>query len=236
VAALVADRPEPDVLAPLLGVPVIVRAVQGLLGSASVGHVVVLVSPERYDAVSRLLDGLPVSVRVDPRGAAAAVRGRSRRSGAVLVHDAARPLTPPALVDAVVRATVTRSAAAHGAVVPVLPLSDTVKHVDADGLVVGGPDRTGLRVVQTPQGFRPDLLGGDRLARVLSAARVEHAWTLVGGSAGTVAGHPLAFPVRTAWDRELAEVLAVEAVTVPDPASARPVRAAHAAAVPRRIR
>jgi 2-C-methyl-D-erythritol 4-phosphate cytidylyltransferase len=206
VALVVADRPEPDVLAPLLGVPVIVRAVRGLLGAEAVGHVVVLVAPALRDPVNRLLAGLPVSVCADPVCAAAAVR--SRDPAAVLVHDAARPLTPSALADAV-----SRSVAAHGVVVPVLPLSDTVKHVDADGLVVGSPDRTGLRVVQTPQGFRPDLLDGDRLARVLAADPVEHAWQVVGASARTVPGHPLAFPVRTAWDRELAEVLAVEAAT-----------------------
>jgi 2-C-methyl-D-erythritol 4-phosphate cytidylyltransferase len=212
VAVLVADRPEPDVLAPLLGVPVIVRAAQGLLGSAVVGHVVVLVSPALCDPVNRLLAGLAVSVCADPVGAAGVVRLRSRGCAAVLVHDVARPLTPPALAGAVTRAVATRSVVAHGVVVPVLPLSDTVKHIDEDGLIVGSPDRAGLRVVQTPQGFRPDLLGGDRLARVLAADPVEHAWKLVGAAAGTVPGHPLAFPMRTAWDRELAEVLAVEAV------------------------
>jgi hypothetical protein len=37
---------------------------------------------------------------------------------------------------------------------------------------------------------------------------VEQAWTAAGELAVTVPGHPLAFPVRSAWDRELAEVLA----------------------------
>ena len=149
----------------------------------------------------------------------------------MLVHDAARPLTPPALVG-----DVTRSVSAHGVVVPVLPLSDTVKHVDTDGLVVGGPDRAGLRVVQTPQGFAPDLLVGDLLLRVLRADPVEQAWKLAGVAATTVPGHPLAFPVRSAWDRELAEVLAVEAVGATEPPTTRPPRAAHGAVAPRRIR
>jgi 2-C-methyl-D-erythritol 4-phosphate cytidylyltransferase len=110
---------------------------------------------------------------------------------------------------------------AHGVVVPVLPLSDTVKHVDTHGLVVGGPDRAGLRVVQTPQGFAPDLLVGDLLLRVLRADPVEQAWKLAGVAVTTVPGHPLAFPVRSAWDRELAEVLAVEAVAATGPPTAR---------------
>ena len=207
MAVVVANRPDTDVLAPLLGVPVIVRAVQGLLVPDVVGHVVVLVPSELRDEVRRLLVGLPVSVCADAIGTATLICDRAGASGPVLVHDAARPLTPPALARAV-----TRSVAAHGVVVPVLPLSDTVKHVDAGGLVVGSPDRAGLRVVQTPQGFRPDRLAGDALLRVLRAGPVEHAWKLVGGPAATVPGHPLAFPLRSAWDRELAEVLAVEAV------------------------
>src|SRR5690606_41379376 len=44
------------------------------------------------------------------------------------------------------------------AVVPVLPLADTVKQVDADGVVTGTPDRSSLRAVQTPQGFAEPLL------------------------------------------------------------------------------
>lgn len=66
----------------------------------------------------------------------------------VLVHDAARPHASPALVDRAIAA-----AAAAGAAVPVLPLTDTVKQVDGSGRVVGTPDRAALRAVQTPQAF-----------------------------------------------------------------------------------
>jgi 2-C-methyl-D-erythritol 4-phosphate cytidylyltransferase len=72
----------------------------------------------------------------------------------VLVHDAARPLVPPALVDAVVRAV--RDGAP--AVVPGVPVTDTVKRVDAAGVVIETPPREQLRAVQTPQGFRRDVL------------------------------------------------------------------------------
>ena len=72
----------------------------------------------------------------------------------VLVHDAARALTPPELVVRVVEAL----RAGHSAVVPVLPLSDTIKAVDANGAVLATPERAGLRAVQTPQGFATELL------------------------------------------------------------------------------
>ena len=195
---------ESDVLAPLHGVPVLLRTVAGVLGSGVVERVVVLVPDALHVRARRALDGLPVTVSADPAAAAAVLR---RAAGsAVLVHDAARPLTPPTLV-----AAVARSVPGHGVAVPVLPLADTVKHVDADGLVSGGPDRAALRVVQTPQGLAPASLAGDVLACVL-AAPPEHAWRAVlaagGGPVVTVPGDPLAFPVRSVWDRERAEALA----------------------------
>lgn len=198
--------------------PVLRRTLDGLLASGVVERAVVLVAAALHKRARRVLGGLPVAVSVDPPDAAAVLR---RAGGsAVLVHDAARPLTPPALT-----AAVSRSVPAHGAVVPVLPLADTVKRVNGDGLVHDGPDRAVLRVVQTPQAFAAELLVGDVLADVLAgvlAAPPEQAWRFAGGgdgpcSAVTVPGDALAFPVRSAWDRERAEALldgAVPAVTV----------------------
>jgi 2-C-methyl-D-erythritol 4-phosphate cytidylyltransferase len=72
----------------------------------------------------------------------------------VLVHDAARCLTPVEVFDRVVAAV--RSGAP--AVVPGLAVVDTIKEVDDSGTVIGTPDRGRLRAVQTPQGFRLDVL------------------------------------------------------------------------------
>lgn len=66
----------------------------------------------------------------------------------VLVHDAARPFTSPALISRAI------AAGAGGAAIPGLGLTDTVKEVDADGRVVATRDRSRLRTVQTPQAFR----------------------------------------------------------------------------------
>jgi 2-C-methyl-D-erythritol 4-phosphate cytidylyltransferase len=204
------------------GVPMLLRAIRGLVESGVVDHVVVLVPPEVGDAAARVLSGEPVIVHADRREAVVGVVERLRagagervvppegRVGAppvppsVLLHDAARVLAPPALARAVA-AAVQRG---HGVAVPVLLLSDTVKDVDPGHLIVGSPDRGTLRVVQTPQAYRPDLLGPEVMRRVLSwPGPVEQAWTTAGEPAVTVPGHPLAFPVRSAWDRELAEVL-----------------------------
>ena len=74
--------------------------------------------------------------------------------GVVLVHDAARALAPTSLAAEVVTAV----RAGADAVVPGLPVHDTVKAVDDAGLVLGTVDRSTLRAVQTPQGFRRDVL------------------------------------------------------------------------------
>ncbi len=71
----------------------------------------------------------------------------------VAVHDAARPLPSPALLAAVFDA-----ALAHGAAVPGLPVTDTIKRVNEDGRVLETPPRAMLRAVQTPQAARRDWL------------------------------------------------------------------------------
>lgn len=207
VAVVVAHRPggngPSDVLTPLLGVPVVLRAVRALLASGSVDRVVLLVDLEAEATARRLVDGLPVSVHTDPHEAARC----AQTSAPIVLHDAARPLASPALAVAVTDAV----AAGHAVAVPVLPLSDTVKHVDVEGVVVGTPDRSGLRVLQTPQAFRAGVLCTTVLAKVLASTDpLEQAWAVAGEPAVTVPGHPLAFAVRSAWERELAEVLGRE--------------------------
>jgi 2-C-methyl-D-erythritol 4-phosphate cytidylyltransferase / 2-C-methyl-D-erythritol 2,4-cyclodiphosphate synthase len=66
----------------------------------------------------------------------------------VLIHDAARPFASRQLIARAVAA-----AAKTGAAIPVLPVTDTVKRVDADGIVEATLDRNTLRLVQTPQAF-----------------------------------------------------------------------------------
>ena len=78
----------------------------------------------------------------------------------VLVHDAARPFTSPALVSRAIE-----TARTSGAAVPGLPVTDTVKLVDEHGGVASTLNRAALRTVQTPQAFRyPALLDAHRRA------------------------------------------------------------------------
>lgn len=120
----------------------------------------------------------------------------------LLVHDAARCLTPADPIRRVVEAV----RAGEVAVVPVVPVVDTVKQVDASGHVVGTPDRAALRAVQTPQGFAPDVLltAYDAAGEVATddAGLVER----LGHRVATVDGDPLAFKVTTGEDRLRAEI------------------------------
>lgn len=116
----------------------------------------------------------------------------------VLVHDAARPLVPFAVVERVLAALSDGTDGADG-VVPGLALTDTVKVVDASGTVVATPDRATLRAVQTPQAFSAAVLRRvlvDGADATDDAALVEAA----GGRVVVVAGDPLARKVTTDED------------------------------------
>ena len=174
-ATVAADDRGVSVLRPVGGVPMVVRAVRCVL-DAGVAEYVVLDVPAPAADVLAACAGLPVRLLRAHTDQRAVVE-----NGALLLrHDARRPLTPPELVAAVAAAV----RDGQDAAVPALPLTDTVKRVDAEGFVRDSPDRDGLRVVQSPWMGRP-------------GATVAH----------LVPGDPLAFAVRTEWDLELAEHL-----------------------------
>ncbi len=119
----------------------------------------------------------------------------------ILVHDAARPIVPAALIDRVL------AGFADGAdgVIPVLPIADTVKRVDAAGRVVETLDRSELRSVQTPQAFQAEifrraLAAPDRNTGTDCASLVER----VGGTVTTVEGDPRSLKITTRSDLERA--------------------------------
>jgi 2-C-methyl-D-erythritol 4-phosphate cytidylyltransferase len=121
----------------------------------------------------------------------------------VLVHDAARALVPPDVVQRVLAAL----HAGADAVVPVLPLADTVKEVDAALMVVRTVDRSSLRAVQTPQGFRRDVL--EQAHRHGPAAATDDAALVeaAGGVVMTVEGSAEALKVTTPFDLTVAEAV-----------------------------
>lgn len=196
----------PKAFVNLDGRPMLEHALGGLRDSGVVDSVVVAVPPNRTDEAKLVFGGEAVIVaggidRTESVRLALAAVGDAEF---VLVHDAARALTPPALIARVVAAL----HAGHPAVIPALPVSDTIKAVDANGVVLGTPERSGLRAVQTPQGFRTDLL---RRAYERSVAGAFTDDASVVESTGTpvqvVEGDPLAFKITTPTDLLLAEAL-----------------------------
>jgi 2-C-methyl-D-erythritol 4-phosphate cytidylyltransferase len=188
------------------------RAVSCLLESGVVDRVVVAVPADRTGQAKLILGR---EATVVPGGAnrgesvsrALAAVADSQQPKFVLVHDAARPLTPPELVVRVVEAL----RAGHSAVVPALPVPDTVKAVDANGVVLGTPERASLRAVQTPQGFATDLLLRAYEQAMTAdftddASLVEH----IGGQVQVVDGDPLAFKITTRLDILLAQAIVTQ--------------------------
>jgi len=214
----------PKALRELGGVPLLVHAVRALTHSRALTLVVVVAPVDGVERVRELLESHGVGgvggprVLVVPGGA---TRQESVRLGlavlppevdVVLVHDAARPLVPAEVVDAVARA-VDRGAPA---VVPAVPLADTVKQV-GPALAVGGPepvlstpDRAWLRAVQTPQGFRRDLLQrvhDQALREAVDATDDAGLVERYGGQVVLVPGHEEAFKVTRPLDLVLAEAV-----------------------------
>ena len=129
----------------------------------------------------------------------------------VLVHDAARPLTPPQVTARVIDAV----RAGAGAVIPVLPVTDTLKTVDASGLVTGTPRRADMVAVQTPQGFCWDVLtraheAGASLGADEAVAATDDAGLVeaIGAAVHTVAGDERSLKVTRPLDLALARLLA----------------------------
>lgn len=173
---------------------------------------------ERRDLVTVVTGGATRQASV-----AAGMRALWRDVEIVLVHDAARALTPPEVFERVVAAI---ESGRDGAV-PVLPVIDTIKRVHG-GDVVGVVDRSELSAAQTPQGFRRDVL--EAAYRAATSEFTDDAALVAdaGHSIAAVAGHPLAFKITTAADLDRARGLVAE-----HPLPSASVRAGHDVAVPR---
>jgi 2-C-methyl-D-erythritol 4-phosphate cytidylyltransferase len=207
----------PKALRPLGGAPLLVHSVRALARAVEVDIVVVAAPVEQVAAVQRLLadhlleTDIVVVAGADTRqqSVAQALRALSPDVEVVLVHDAARPLVPADLIDRVIAAV--REGAA--AVVPVLLISDTLKEVEPVGAtarVVRTLDRTWVRAVQTPQGFRRSVLAQAHEAAGVDAVELTDDAGLVeriGVEVRVVQGAEEAFKVTRPFDLVLAEAV-----------------------------
>ncbi|MEV1007923.1 2-C-methyl-D-erythritol 4-phosphate cytidylyltransferase [Streptomyces sp. NPDC049881] len=211
----------PKALRELGGTPMLVHAVRAMARARAVSLVVIVAPPDGVGKTRSLLDEHPAPPGVTQLVVAGgATRQESVRLGLaalpedvgiVLVHDAARPLVPVATVDAVVEAV----RAGAPAVVPALPVTDTVKQIAAPAAagepepVVATPDRALLRAVQTPQGFDRATLAEAHAAHAAGGDATDCAGLVerLGVPVVLVPGHEEAFKVTRPLDLVLAEAV-----------------------------
>ena len=198
--------------------PVWQRAVALFAARPDVLSVTLIVAPETL-ADFRAEHGLKLEFAYGNIGiiAGGVERGESVANGLaslsaeaeyVAVHDCARPLTPPELIDRVFA-----KALEVGAAIPALPVADTLKRVSAGGEIEATVSRAGLWGAQTPQAFRRDWLEAAFAQRGSQGTATDDARLveLLGHSVAVVPGDARNFKVTTAADLALAEVLLGEA-------------------------
>ncbi|HEX5198741.1 MAG TPA: 2-C-methyl-D-erythritol 4-phosphate cytidylyltransferase [Actinoplanes sp.] len=198
----------PKALRLLAGEPLLVHAIRRVAAAPSVRMIVVAAPAVEVGAVRDLLAPVaPVTVVAGgterQESVSLALAAVPAEIGIVLVHDAARALTPPQLIESVAAAV----RAGSPAVIPVLPVVDTIKEVGPGEIVLGTVDRGVLRSVQTPQGFRHDVLAAAHAsaagALTDDAGLVEKA----GLPVTCVPGSELAMKITRPLDLVLAEAL-----------------------------
>lgn len=144
---------------PVLGQPMVLRTVLAVERARTVRDVVVVVGEQDVGRAQEVLSAggcrkVSAVVAGGPERQDSVLSGLQRAAGAevVAVHDGARPLVSPAIVDSVVRAAYEVGAASAG-----IPMRETVKHVDG-GEATSTADRGRLWIARTPQAFHTALL------------------------------------------------------------------------------
>lgn len=208
----------PKALVPLAGRSLLEHALDGIQLAGCAAQVIVVLPAGSQELADRTA-GHPLKPLCRIGGA---TRTDSVRAGLdalghgterVLIHDAARALTPPEVFRQVVFALCSGARA----VIPVLPVVDTIKRVATDqgrerAHVIDTPARDSLRAVQTPQGFHaPTLLAAHRKAAGWETAAAEAVtddamlMEMLGVRVDTVPGATAAFKITTQADLALAE-------------------------------
>ncbi len=198
----------------LEGIPVLVHAVQALAEAPSVKRIVVVVHPDDQRRAEEILRGAHRPRQVEAILPGGEERIDSVRVGAlwpcagvdkILIHDGARPLVTPALVEAVIQA-----ARVHGAALLALPVLDTVKRSTDGRFAESTLERAGLWKAQTPQVFE-----AQRFRELLERARAEDfrpsddaaLWEHYVGPVAIVAGTPANLKLTQPQDLEIAQAI-----------------------------
>jgi 2-C-methyl-D-erythritol 4-phosphate cytidylyltransferase/2-C-methyl-D-erythritol 2,4-cyclodiphosphate synthase len=204
---------EPKAFVRLNGVPILQRALRGVFGMAEPAQIVVVAPANRLDVARRIArDSAGAASEYLTVVAGGATRQQSVAAGlaavassveTVLVHDAARALTPSVLFDAVIVAVRSTDAG----VIPGLAVSDTIKQADVAGRVERTLDRSRLVAVQTPQGFPRGQLVDAYAAAADDYTDDAAVFAAAGHPVTVIEGDRGAFKITTPWDLRRAEGL-----------------------------
>jgi len=198
------------VMAPLCGVPVIVRTVQAFQDCDAIREIVVVTRQELIVPIMDLCHGFDkvravvVGGSSRPQSVEHGLAALSDKVKLAAIQDAARPLVSCQVIDRTVRA-----ANSFGAAAPAIPVKDTIKEVKG-GIVAKTPDRSTLQAVQTPQVFDVDLLRGALKKAVRENISITDdcsAVELMGMSVKIVEGDERNLKITTPLDLKMAELL-----------------------------
>ena len=201
---------QPKAFAEVRGVTILERALEGVFGSVEPAEVVVVAPashlPVASTIASRVAGPVPVTVIAGGNTRQASVSlGLAVLSPdveTVLVHDAARALTPSALFDRVTRAV----QSSGSGVIPSLAVTDTIKRVDGSA-VLETVDRSSLVHVQTPQGFPRAELVAAYASAIEEYTDDAALFAAAGHPVIIVEGEARAFKITTPWDLRRAETV-----------------------------
>jgi 2-C-methyl-D-erythritol 4-phosphate cytidylyltransferase len=200
------DRPK--AFARLGGRPLLAESLERLESSDWIDRIVIAAPPD-WEEPSILVAEEIVATKVHSVVTGGASRSESVRlaleavpedAAVVLVHDAARPLLP----DEVTERVLAPLSEGWDAVVPAVPLADTVKRVEGDRVLETVP-REDLVAVQTPQAFLADVLRRAVVGDVVSATDCSSLVEAQGGRVKWVEGDPRLLKVTDAEDLALVE-------------------------------
>jgi 2-C-methyl-D-erythritol 4-phosphate cytidylyltransferase len=200
------------VLATVEGRPMLAWSIDAAIHSPSVADLVIVAGDHTIEDIRNLAREFPnePGIEVVPGGetrqesVAAGVAAVGERSGIVLVHDAARPLVSPDLIERCAQA-----ARDHAAAIAAIPVTDTLKHV-TDRRIERTVSRDHLWAAQTPQAFRrAALVAAIAWARSHPASHTDEAslFEAMGQAVAIVEGSPMNLKVTHPEDLALAGIL-----------------------------
>jgi 2-C-methyl-D-erythritol 4-phosphate cytidylyltransferase len=189
----------------LAGKPLLLHCLEAFLAVPDVQKIVVAL-PQAALAESQKLGSDRIAIVEG-----GAQRGDSVRAGfeampadmdVIVVHDAARPLLSRAMIDAVIEL-----AAAGTSATVALQVTDTLHHVNSDGVIIETPERSEFWRAQTPQAFPRSILeqAYQRLVDVSAATDEAGLVAAAGFHVHVVPGDPSNIKITTPVDLELAE-------------------------------